>query len=245
MQIYHLTLANAWLAIANIDEMLIDEILANQVAIDSDVCFATTNFATTNFTKPKPKSKSSLACRQLLSQLQIAIHQIGELNESEFPYCFIANSQKWFVSFSHSQYQVAVLLANVANIGVDIENKPIKSGVVRRFFSQAENQWLGQIDMEHAQLAKTLLWTLKESHIKATNNKATNNQQNNQQTNQNSQQNLTLAKGLGVNVLQWARFNELGLLLQNNKPYNELILANAVIGFLPNFQCGWWVGRSL
>lgn len=128
---------------------------------------------------------------------------------------------------------MAVLLADVANIGVDIENKPIKSRVAKRFFSQGENQWLSQInDVKQVELAKTLLWTLKESHIKA-------------MTNQQNTQNLTLSQGLGVDMLQWLNPSELTLLLAIKKPYHELNLSNAVLGFLPESQCSWWVGQSL
>lgn len=215
MQIYPLTLANAWLAIGEIDELL------------------------TNSSVPMSKlnQQGSIACRLLLRQLQRHIEQLDqqahELDERELPYYFISNSQKWFVSFSHSQRQVAVLLADVANIGVDIENKPIKSSVAKRFFSQGENQWLSQINgVKQVELAKTLLWTLKESHIKA-------------MTNQQNTQNLTLSQGLGVDMLQWLNPSELTLLLALKKPYHELNLPNTVLGFLPESQCSWWVGRSL
>lgn len=219
MQIYRLALANAWLAIS-----YIDEILANP--------FAMHVFPT------KTNQQGSIACRLLLRQLQKHIEQLDqqahELDERELPYYFISNSQKWFVSFSHSQRQVAVLVAKVANIGVDIENKPIKLSVAKRFFSQAENQWLNQLDkVEQSNLAKTLLWTLKESYIKAMTN----------QQNIIHQQNLNLTEGLGVDMLQWLSPNELALLLALSEPYTELCLANAVIGFSPKSQCSWWVGR--
>lgn len=72
------------------------------------------------------------------------------------------------INISHSGDWVAVALAHAA-VGVDVEKiKKVPEGVARRFFSDAENQWLKSAvdDEEKAHIFFTL-WTLKESFLKA------------------------------------------------------------------------------
>lgn len=71
-------------------------------------------------------------------------------------------------NITHSGEWVAVALSSGC-VGVDVEKmRKIPEGVARRFFSEAENQWLdsAQTEAERKDIFFTL-WTLKESFLKA------------------------------------------------------------------------------
>ena len=71
-------------------------------------------------------------------------------------------------NITHSGEWVAVALSS-GSVGVDVEKmRKIPEGVARRFFSEAENQWLdsAQTETERKDIFFTL-WTLKESFLKA------------------------------------------------------------------------------
>jgi 4'-phosphopantetheinyl transferase len=71
-------------------------------------------------------------------------------------------------NITHSGEWVAVALSS-ACVGVDVERmRKIPEGVARRFFSEAENQWLdsAKTEAERKDIFFTL-WTLKESFLKA------------------------------------------------------------------------------
>ena len=71
-------------------------------------------------------------------------------------------------NITHSGEWVAVAISSGC-VGVDVEKmRKIPEGVARRFFSEAENQWLdsAQTEAERKNIFFTL-WTLKESFLKA------------------------------------------------------------------------------
>ena len=71
-------------------------------------------------------------------------------------------------NITHSGEWIAVALSS-ACVGVDVEKmRKIPDGVARRFFSEAENEWLdsAKTEAERKDIFFTL-WTLKESFLKA------------------------------------------------------------------------------
>ena len=71
-------------------------------------------------------------------------------------------------NITHSGDWVAVALSS-GSVGVDVERmRKIPDGLARRFFSEAENQWLDSAKNEAEQKDIFFtLWTLKESFLKA------------------------------------------------------------------------------
>lgn len=71
-------------------------------------------------------------------------------------------------NITHSGEWVAVALSS-GSVGVDVERmRKIPEGLARRFFSEAENQWLDSAKSEAEQKDIFFtLWTLKESFLKA------------------------------------------------------------------------------
>lgn len=109
----------------------------------------------------------SIACRQLLEYMTHQLGLVGTLCEQQFPYVFSTANTCYYVSFSHSQNHVAVLLSRYRQLGIDIEAKPISTNLVARYFGKNEKHWLNSLSDERQAIARTLLWTLKESVIKS------------------------------------------------------------------------------
>lgn len=185
-------------------------------------------------TQPLATAKGYLgqkACRQLLHLLQQRLNLADRtvmiaLIETQFPYYFVLNEQKHGVSFSHSREQVAVMVVSddskhlLPYFGIDVEDKLISDKVARRFFSEVEWSWLDGLAIEQKPLAKTLLWTLKESLIKA-------------------QVADKLIEGLKINLLNYLTTTQLTDLLQDTgATFNQVIVATAVFGFSPLLKCG-------
>lgn len=170
---------------------------------------------------PNKQAKASWACRQLLANFQQNHALVAPLYEQGFPYYFIYQQTKYFVSFSHSREQIAVLISPCQNIGVDIEDKMISYQVAERFFHQAELFWLNSLSKSKQNTAMSLLWTLKESLIK-TGLKAD-----------------SLVKGLGKNIFDEVPQQHLESLLLDN--CWQIHLSDKTFGFLTAYRCGFVV----
>lgn len=183
--------------------------------------------------KDKPNTNiGSVACRKLLFNLQKRLNLTNDyqpivLNENQFPYYFIANEKKYWVSFSHSQNHVAVMVvadkdeSSPPQFGIDIEDKRISEAVAGRFFCAEEMCWLDSLEHSQKLDAKKLLWTLKESLIKA-------------------EIKGTLVAGLKNNVLNLLDTIQLADLLQQNPTdFNLVTLDHQMFGFSPELKCGF------
>lgn len=183
--------------------------------------------------KDKPNTNiGSVACRKLLFNLQKRLNLTNDyqpivLNENQFPYYFIANEKKYWVSFSHSQNHVAVMVvadkdeSSPPQFGIDIEDKRISDAVAGRFFCEEEVIWLDSLEHSQKLDAKKLLWTLKESLIKA-------------------EIEGKLVAGLKNNVLNLLDTIQLAELLQNNPTdFNMVTFDHQLFGFSPELKCGF------
>lgn len=193
--------------------------------------------------KDKPNTNiGSMACRKLLFNLQKKLALANEyqpirLYEQQFPYYFVVKNHTYWVSFSHSQTHVAVMVVPDSDIatdtdtatgknspprfGIDIEDKRISDAVAGRFFCQAELAWLASLDNSQKLSAKKLLWTFKESLIKA-------------------EIKGTLVAGLKNNVLNLLDIIQLADLLQANQiAFNVVKVENQLFGFSPELNCGF------
>lgn len=192
--------------------------------------------------KDKPNTNiGSVACRKLLFNLQKKLALANEyqpirLYEQQFPYYFVVKNHTYWVSFSHSQTHVAVMVVPDSDIamdtdttgkklpprfGIDIEDKRISDAVAGRFFCQAELAWLASLDNSQKLSAKRLLWTFKESLIKA-------------------EIKGTLVAGLKNNVLNLLDTIQLAELLQNNPTdFNMVTFDHQLFGFSPELNCGF------
>ncbi|MFW2178328.1 MULTISPECIES: 4'-phosphopantetheinyl transferase family protein [unclassified Moraxella] len=199
----------------------------------------------------KPNKQGSVACRELLQQLQASLGMMGELVETDFPYYIQLDNNslfgtknwaeginqrqaRWYVSFSHSQRHVAVLLSKSSQIGVDIEDKPISEAVAKRFFSPQETAWLTQLQQTaeltapQLQALRQLFWVLKESSIKFQHN--------------THQHQPSLTQGLKHDLLEYLTMAD--LLYLSDKPINPDIIPiiqddGLFYGYIPSFQCGF------
>jgi phosphopantetheinyl transferase len=80
----------------------------------------------------------------------------------------LSGTSHWHISLSHCQDRVAVMLAE-APCGVDIEIFREVNGpkIAQRYFSLAEQTWLGLLPADEVPQAFLRLWTLKEAGVKA------------------------------------------------------------------------------
>lgn len=212
--------------------------------IDTTVKHAIFNRHSDNFSSNSSSTKpiSSYACRNLLTNLLSHLGIIGSFDDSQLPYRVIQTNKKiWYISFSHSQQQIAVLLADTPSLGVDVEDRPISQAVANRYFCQAENDWLACMYEVDAAIYRQLLWVLKESIIKAQGN---------------SQQATYLITGLATDIRQYlpellipkvnqAKSSTLSLMknLLINHDGCEKIIRNEhiVCGYLVDYKCGFWL----
>lgn len=172
-----------------------------------------------------PHKTGSQACRILLNIIQ-PYNQV-ELQTDNFPYYFQHQQQTYFVCFSHSQQQIAILISKSAKIGVDIEDKEIKDSIAQRFFAKNEQQWLHSLTKKQQRIAKKLLWTLKESIVKSLANKQS-----------------LLMTTLKQDIISQYGQDTLQSLLTVTGKKNQLNIiekTESYLGFLPNFSCGFLV----
>lgn len=145
------------------------------------------------------KQQGSQACRLLLQQFITQSLFAKQENvcfvETNLPYYLISttNGEKRYVSFSHSQTHVAVLVAFTPILGVDIEDGEITDNVARRYFHANEVAWLTTLPHAQQAKAKQLLWTFKEAYIK---------RQGNQQGSDRSPITSQLLTGLKTDITQ-------------------------------------------
>lgn len=188
------------------------------------------------------KNSGSWACREVLFLLQKKLGLVKNnmkiaLHEQHFPYTFKIAAQQYNVSFSHSCKQVAVMLyapslfteitdtsrksAVVIKFGIDVEDRMISDAVAKRFFCEQEYQWIMTLENSQKTLAKTLLWTLKESLIKA-------------------QVHGKLIAGLKVNLFDYLCEKQLTTLLaMTGSQCNQVITRTILFGFFPRLKCGF------
>lgn len=146
---------------------------------------------------------------------------------------FLQNNQEQnlqcFVSFSHSQKHIAILLSTSPQLGVDIEDKSVSKVVCHRYFVATEIDWLNILPFEQQALGRKLLWTLKESLIKA-------------QSSADSQ----LIAGLKVNLTEDLTWEQMTYLLTfQEQTFNVITVyqhgKQQVFGFAPMHQCGFYI----
>ena len=104
---------------------------------------------------------------------------------------------------------------------MDIEDRNISDNVAKRFFHQEEMVWLNSLS--NKSLAKTLLWTTKESLIKANDS--------------------TLAKGLSKNVFKNVSKQELERLLFV-KNIEKICQNQRIYGFVVYYHCAFIIEQS-
>lgn len=142
--------------------------------------------ATANFLITSHPTQSPLAQKKHLKQTQkkcvrallktIITHfnlANNELNESQFPYLLTdkqIHNPPLFVSFSHSQNKVALILSH-QRCAIDLELNVVPEKVAKRYFSPLEYQYLNQLPNTQKQFATNQLWQLKECLIKYHNGK--------------------------------------------------------------------------
>lgn len=185
------------------------------------------------------KKMGSLASRLLLKQWQQVNVKMSDvlLQDEQLPYFIHSNKQTWYVSFSHSERHVAVLVADTPRLGIDIEDSAISAAVAQRFFTAPEIDWLNTLESTQQVTARKLLWVLKESHIK-------------KQT--NAKQATSLLDGLSTSMMdginQAVFFDKNSECDYNpfyNKPdFKEQNYSNLqqFCGFIPCYQCGFIIG---
>ncbi len=112
------------------------------------------------------QKKAQSAC--VRSLLQITMHHfdiVGEFHDHAHPYYIDSNKIRYFVSFSHSDNQVALIIS-LTPCAIDIEVNDIKYSVVERYFHPNEIYLLTQFSPTDRQQLINILWRLKECRIK-------------------------------------------------------------------------------
>lgn len=140
-----------------------------------------------------------------------------------------AQNFQCFISFSHSQKHIAILLSTSPQLGVDIEDKLVSKVVCHRYFVPIEIDWLSTLPLGQQALGRKLLWTLKESLIKA-------------QSSADSQ----LIAGLKVNLIEYLTWEQMtDLLTFQEQTFNVITVyqhaKRQVFGFAPRHQCGFYI----
>lgn len=114
------------------------------------------------------------AVRQLLSDCLsndacLALYpQKLQLKDDCYPYQLIDSHGKpiLFVSFSHSQDEVALMVAS-SFCGIDIEQSAISPQIAQRFFHPSELGFLHSLPSSWQAYARLRLWQIKECYAKA------------------------------------------------------------------------------
>ncbi len=107
--------------------------------------------------------------RQLLQLCQQHYYPDTQFADTCYPYTLCnANNERHFVSFSHSDNQVAVAIAPTA-CGVDIELGVISLKIAKRFFHCNELVLIELLNGEQQLFALKILWQLKECLAKVHN----------------------------------------------------------------------------
>ena len=107
------------------------------------VIIAFAKMAQTRSQRLKHKKAQSACVRSLL---QITMHRfdiVGKFHDHAHPYYINSNKIRYFVSFSHSDNQVALIIS-LTPCAIDIEVNDIKYSVVERYFHPNEIYLLTQ-----------------------------------------------------------------------------------------------------
>lgn len=103
------------------------------------------------------------AVRQLLYYCQTQFYSDYAFFDSTYPYCLDNGNNRYWVSFSHSQHMVALIISANA-CGIDIEYSTISSSVAKRFFHSNELAILS--NHPNPAHARQLFWQIKECFAK-------------------------------------------------------------------------------
>lgn len=129
------------------------------------VIIASAQMAQQSSNRAQQKNAQS-ACVRLL--LQIAMQRfdiVGELCDHAYPYHIQSSDRRYFVSFSHSKNQVALIIS-LSPCAIDIETKDIKHNIAERYFHPDEIEMLSNLSCIDKQNLINFLWRLKECRIK-------------------------------------------------------------------------------
>lgn len=133
------------------------------------VLIATANLPTHKATTHKQQRQQQRdTVRQLLAYCLSYYPDYLEFQGNTHPYYLFDPSQnkKFFVSFSHSHHQVALIITP-SPCGIDIEHSPISPQIAHRFFHPNELNLLNSLSADTQAFARLKLWQLKESFAKA------------------------------------------------------------------------------
>ena len=119
--------------------------------------------------KKLKRQSQRAAVRLLLNQLLSELGLEDSLDESEFPYRL--TNQRYYVCFSHSANQVAVVLSYHRAVGIDIEVNAVAWQVAKRYYHPSEIIILESLPILQRDYLVKLLWQIKESKIKIEQNK--------------------------------------------------------------------------
>ncbi len=119
--------------------------------------------------KKLKRQSQRAAVRLLLNQLLSELGLEDSLDESEFPYRL--TNQRYYVCFSHSANQVAVVLSYHRAVGIDIEVNAIAWQVAKRYYHSSEIIILESLPIAQRDYLVKILWQIKESKIKIEQNK--------------------------------------------------------------------------
>ena len=106
------------------------------------------------------------ACVRLLLQLAMQRFDIvGEFYDHAYPYRIQSSDKCYFVSFTHSNNQVGLIIS-LTPCAIDIEIKDIKHSIAERYFHPNEIEMLSNLSCIDKQKLINFLWRLKECRIK-------------------------------------------------------------------------------
>lgn len=119
-----------------------------------------------NATRPT----QSQGVRKLLAWCLAQFFPNYQLNDTNYPYRLVSpDKPPLFISFSHSQTQVALIIAPTP-CGIDIELRPISQEIAERFFHANEFALLNRINQNKQHTIRQALWQPKECSVKTHNN---------------------------------------------------------------------------
>ena len=106
------------------------------------------------------------ACVRLLLQLAMQRFDIvGEFYDHAYPYRIQSSDKCYFVSFTHSNNQVGLIIS-LTPCAIDIEIKDIKHSIAERYFHPNEVEMISNLSCIDNQKLINFLWRVKECRIK-------------------------------------------------------------------------------
>lgn len=151
--------------------------MPNSLFSHSAFIYPATNviIATAQMTKPSlvrhHHRQAQSACVRALLNATMQRHSLdGRLDDTHFPYQIFDGNQKYFVSFSHSDTQVALIISpNLCAVDIEMRNTSI--AIAQRYFHHNELIYLAQQNAAAKKNIINTLWRLKECAIKLHQNK--------------------------------------------------------------------------